>query len=138
MALSEKDLTDLPEGWRPEEGDVLVGTVLDVTKGWSDYTNDFYPIVVIQPKGKDKPAVSVHAFHAVLRNRLVELRPVAGETIGIKFGGVVKSKDGKRDISTYNVKVEGRTADVWGDLGGTPREAATVVTRDAADDDIPF
>lgn len=131
------ELESIPEGWRPKDGDVIIGTVQEVTKGWSDYTDTYYPIVVIKPDDGD--AVSVHAFHAVLRNRLTELRPVVGETLGIKYVGKQKSKDGKRDVTVYIVKVEGRSGgNVWDEVEETPRVASPVGSDVPTDDDIPF
>ena len=133
--MSESDLTALPEGWRPKDGDVLIGSVTEVTRGWSDYADEYYPIVVVQPKG-DGPPVAVHAFHQVLKNRLTELRPRIGEELGIKYVGQTRSKDGKRTITVYIVKVNGRdnTAEVWDSVDATPRVASDIPT----DDDIPF
>jgi hypothetical protein len=131
------DLTSIPEGWRPTEGDVIIGKVEEVTKGWSDYTSSYYPILVIRPDEGDP--ISVHAFHAVLKNRLVELRPDVGERIGIKYVGKQKSKDGRRDVTVYIVKIDGRSAgNVWDSVDESPRATSEVASDVPTDDDIPF
>lgn len=138
----DKFLTDLPEGWKPEPGDKVVGKVVGLQKGWSDYTDSYYPIVVIHDEVTDEP-MTVHGFHFVLKDRLASLRPRLGERIGIKMGDKIPSKDGKRSIQTYTVKIDGRTEDIWDDIKN-PRTAAAAAQTNApataieSDDDIPF
>lgn len=134
---------ELPEGWRPEEGSVLIGKVIGLTKGWSDYQQQYYPIVMVEDEATGKP-VAVHAFHFVLMDRLTSLRPVLGERIGIKMGAKVPLKGNpKQTVQTYTVKVEGRTEDVWNEVK-TPRTQAPAAQVNApataieSDDDIPF
>lgn len=145
---------DIPEnaaGWRPDEGAILVGRVVKVDLGWSDYTGSHYPIVTVQPDQGDP--VAVHAFHTALRARLTMLKPMAGEKIGFKYHGKRPTKDGRRQVATYTVKIEGRDADVWGALsaapptppaGFTPRTVEdtpippTSELTPVEDDDIPF
>src|SRR6266487_2231880 len=110
---------DTAEGWRPEVGDVIIGVVTDIARGFSDYRESYYPIVTIQPD--EGSPVAVHCFHTVLLNRMVELKPKIGETIGIKFvKGSEKSTDkGKRGntASIYNVRVKGRSdSDIWNSM----------------------
>ena len=80
------------EGWRPEPGDTITGTVEDITSGQGGYAR--YPIIVLSTKDGDK--VAVHAFHHTLRNRLIEMRPKIGHTLTITYHGeeVQVDKDG--------------------------------------------
>jgi hypothetical protein len=166
--MSEMNLDqDLAQGWRPQEGDVVIGEVLEVTSGWSDYAKDYYPIVTVKPEGKvrqgeddkstklvETDAIAIHCFHQVLRDRMVELRPTPGERLGVKYSGIVKSKDGKRDISVYTVKVEGREQGAqWDTFAPSARQQASQrqqaarkqeelpegdIPTDDDDEDIPF
>ena len=141
-------------GWKPEEGDVLVGVVSGLSKGWSDYKNGFYPIVTITPdlerctpnppRSDTEPgaAIAVHGFQFVLEDRFTALKPMPGERIGIKVGPKIPTKDGKRTVQTYTVKMD-RTEDIWQDIRN-PRLAAQTVQgtpvtqQQLTDDDIPF
>lgn len=153
------------EGWRPEPGDLLVGTVVDLDIGWSDFRGE-YPILTIAPdksqsKGKaaDLDAVKIHCFHDVLFSRVLTLRPAPGETVGIQFHGKQphKSKP-NQTVSRYTFKVAGRTADTGGlydrlgtgrtqrpaqpaaqSTGGfTPAAQESLPSKSDDDDDIPF
>lgn len=81
------------EGWRPEPGDVLKGTVVDITSGSSEFGR--YPIVVLSNKDSGQE-VAVHAFHHTLKNRLIEMRPKVGHELTIRYFGeeVQTRKDG--------------------------------------------
>lgn len=124
-AAAEFGLSDaLPDGWRPEEGSVIVGRILSMTTGWSDQQQNYYPILVIHDEVTDKD-VAVHGFHFVLRDRLTALRPQQGERIGIKMGPKVPLKgDPSRSVQTYTVKVDGRTEDIWGKIQSPRVQAA--------------
>lgn len=93
------------EGWRPNDGDVLTGTVHAVSKAWSDWANEFYPLVTI--KDEDGKLVDVHAFHATLKSRLMEAKPKVGDPLEIAFLGKRPTKDGKREVAVYKVTVPG-------------------------------
>lgn len=145
------------EGWRPEKGDLIVGVVEDMDVGWSDFRGE-YPILTIRPdkaqsKGKtaDLEAVKVHCFHDVLFSRVLSLRPVPGETVGIQFHGKEPHKTkANQTVSRYTFKVAGRAADpsgMYDRMGaGRQRQPAQQAPAQQAftppvvgdDDDIPF
>lgn len=138
---------DYAEGWRPNPGDVIVGVVTDISMGHNEWGS--YPIVTVKPD--DGEAVAIHAFHTSLMNQFTELQPRQGETIGVAFKGKQRTKDGKREVAVYRVKVKGRTADVWGALSNQrppqppiPTDIPATVEdfapsgAPAPDDDIPF
>jgi hypothetical protein len=134
---------DLAPGWKPVEGDVVVGKVTALTRGWSDYTQSYYPILTIHDEASNED-VSVHAFHTALRSRLEALRPSIGDRVGIKMGPKLPLKNRpSQTVQTYTVKVEGKTEDVWGNLD-KPKTTASRVQQDAPasevqdDSDIPF
>lgn len=149
---SEAEVGDAP-GWKPEEGDLLIGTVSGLSKGWSDYKQGFYPIVTItpeldkcnpEPRSDSLPGepIAVHGFQFVLEDRFSSLKPMPGERIGIKVGPKVPTKDGKRTVQTYTVKME-RTEDIWSEIQN-PRlakqtvQGTPVTQQQITDDDIPF
>lgn len=139
--MSDADLTaEFAEGWRPEEGDTLVGVVTDLSSAWSDYTSSFYPIITVRKD--DGSEVAVHCFHHSLKTRMVALRPTVGEKIGIKYKGKQKTKDGKREVAVYIVRIEGRSEDIWGSMSApVPASNPPVQQSDftpPTDDDIPF
>lgn len=137
------------EGWRPHEGAVLIGTVERIDAAWSDYIGGYYPLVVVAPDD-GSASVAVHCFHDILRKRMMLLKPRVGERIGIKYHGQTKTQDGKRTVSQYTVKIDGRDsdADVWGAMSDpTPRPQTTPTQQQQAfeertdnptTDDIPF
>jgi hypothetical protein len=142
------------EGWKPEVGDVVVGTVVDLARQRSEYTGDLYPIITVQRD--DGTLVAIHCFHTVLRNRMIELQPQIGETIGVKYISETeevkeKGKKTRNKPAIYNVRVKGRSADIWGGMqvshdmpvNGTsdiPADASDFTPDVAAqeDEDIPF
>lgn len=97
---------DYAEGWRPKEGDSIVGVVTDIDTGYSEYNLLTYPIVTVE-RG-DGSQVALHCFHDVLRKRILQLEPTLGETLGVLYKGKKPSKDGRREIAVYTVKVKGR------------------------------
>lgn len=157
--------TQTPQGWRPEEGDVLEGTVFSLDKGWSDYRaekgNGFYPIVTL--KAADGTVTNVHCFHAVLERRMLSLSPAIGDKLKITFLGKQPHKTNPRkSVSNYTVE-SNRAQDsegFWGSMGGgnqppqSPASASRQTQRDTppvsaadfeqgelpadGDDDIPF
>lgn len=85
-------------GWRPAPGDMIVGTVVDISQGEGDYGP--YPIVTIeQPNGE---ALAVHAFHTVLKKELSAKRPTEGDKLGIKYLGMPAGKN----YEAYRVVLE--------------------------------
>lgn len=141
--LNEQDLRNA-EGWRPEEGDLLIGEVTEVTSGWSDHAGDFYPILTIKRRDNGE-SVSVHCFHTVLKNKILTLRPQVGQTVGIKYLGKHQHpKDASREVTDYVVKIEGgSTADPYAAFGATARPSrpgrpAAAPPQESPEDDIPF
>jgi hypothetical protein len=106
------------EGWRPEKGDKLVGTIADVGARWSDWQNGgrggFYPVqTIVTEDGSTqggKPIkvgtqIAVHGFHTVLFRRIMALKPLPGERVGIMFHGEFPNSDGKTRSAVYTYKV---------------------------------
>jgi hypothetical protein len=89
------------EAWKPEPGDKLIGTVVEVDERTSDY--GAYPLLIVETDAGDE--VACHAFHTVLKNELARKRPVAGDTIGIVYRG----RDADRGYEMYRVVIERAT-----------------------------
>lgn len=134
---------DYAEGWKPDAGDVLVGRVTSVDAGWSDFMSGNYPIVTVQPEDGSAP-VAVHCFHTALLNRVLNLRPVVGDRIGIKYDGTVPHQTVKgKTVAKYVVKVEGKdnAEGLYNRMAaaqGVNVNQAEDTAPDTGDDDIPF
>src|SRR5438132_899707 len=79
------DLKRGGEGWRPKPGAEVRGILRSINRGWSDWADNYYPILTIEQD--DGKLVDVHCFHAVLLNRVLTLKPNVGEYVGVKFHG---------------------------------------------------
>ena len=93
-------LDTFADAWKPEPGDKLIGTVVDLDERDSAYGDEPYPIVTIETD--DGNELAFHAFHTVARNELAKQRPVVGDRIGVAYHG---KKDGK-NYESYRVIVE--------------------------------
>jgi hypothetical protein len=82
----EERLDSFAEAWRPEAGDKLIGTVVDLDERDSDFGDEPYPIVTVLTDTGDERAF--HGFHTVARNELAKQRPKVGERIGIAYHGL--------------------------------------------------
>ncbi len=88
--LTEALDREFPEAWRPDPGDKLVGTLVDV----SEYDGGYgaYPVLVI--RGDDGAEHAWHAMHSVARGEVGRLQPRIGERLGVKYLGKQISKSG--------------------------------------------
>jgi hypothetical protein len=105
MSSFEDRLNQDVEGWRPEPGDSIQGTVVAVDSRPSDYGDD-YPLIEIEKE--DGSVVAVHAFHTVLKREISRLAPAAGDKIGIRYSG--KEKGRNQDYEKYRVLLDRATS----------------------------
>lgn len=131
-----------------DDGDTLVGTVIDVDVAWSDVQNQngrdgWYPLLTVKvqqaydgggeaielyPAGKE---LIVHGLQSVLRNEILRNEPAPGETVHIAFVGMGEVKTAGRNApALYKVRVMGRdpvsqAQKVYGQLKPTGRQAPT-------------
>lgn len=90
--------------WRPNPGDIFIGTVvgrrMGEDKGWGEY-----PIVVYKNADGDG-YTSVHAFHTMLREILADLGSEDGQTHMLSYDGERIKNDSKekeeKDQETYH------------------------------------
>lgn len=132
------------EGWRPKEGDIVEGVVVDISIGYSSYKESSYPILSI--KDKDGKVVAVHCFQSVLENWVMTNRPPIGSYVGIKFLGKKKKKSGKagETVSDYVCRIRSGNKNVdpyEGMYGPSPSrqhvEAGETETM-PEDEEVPF
>lgn len=125
-----------PEGWRPEVGDVVIGTIDEVTTGNGDFGE--YPLLIIEKA--DGEFIAVHAFHSVLRNEIESLQPSEGDEIGVKYLGKKEPKGGlKKGMSPFeNYKVKLDRKSPAGSTVPSPArvQSVPVSERAAASDDF--
>jgi hypothetical protein len=101
MGTLEDRLNADVEGWRPEAGDYVLGTVVAVDTREGDYGP--YPYVEIEKA--DGSIVGVHGFHTVLKNELARTKPEVGDTLGVKYFGKVATKPGSKYDSFEKYRV---------------------------------
>lgn len=139
---------ELAPGWRPAEGDVIVGKVTDLARQRSNVNEQaYYPIITVTVEspvtvaaGENETrtaetgeSVAVHCFHGVLKARIIELRPEVGDRLGIKFlSQTVRDKNAKggNTPNVYVVKVEGKQVDIYSGMTHPYEDAPTVNTQD--------
>jgi len=110
-APSSDDVFDFAPGWMPDEGETLVGAVIDRSKGEGEFGE--YLIVTLRPDagqsihvrqertqmdyttdGSEDDKVAVHCFGAVLDNAIRKLRPQVGQRLAFKKLGKRLRKGG--------------------------------------------
>lgn len=101
MARSlEEQLTGAePEAWIPEEGDSIFGEIEAVVTRDGDYGE--FPVITILDN--DENVWNVAGFGTVLQNKIAELEPQVGDSIGFKFLGEKSSKNGKSTYKDWRV-----------------------------------
>lgn len=97
-AYFERQAQRTAQGWRPNAGTTLKGEVIGLRMGSSEYGD--YPIVVYKvldmfrrdgSKVDHADTVSLHVFHQVLRERMMELKTDIGSQHFISYLGQVES-----------------------------------------------
>lgn len=142
----EERLNASAEAWRSEQGDKMLGTVVDLDTRDSEYGTP-YPIVTVLVEGgtsTEKGGTPIqagverawHAFHTVARNELKKQRPQVGDRIGVVDNGISEPKAaGMSGAHLYKVVVERdekpATVD-WSAMAGDGEE------EEVGEDDLPF
>lgn len=78
-------------GWKPEVGDSIVGTIVDIDERDSAYGEGTYPVLTIR-RDDDGEEVAVHCFHSVLKSEIARKRPQVNDAIGIRYLGIPAGK----------------------------------------------
>jgi hypothetical protein len=134
QSLAER-LDSYADPWKPNAGDKLIGTVVDLDERTGEFGT--YPIVTVRTD--EGSELAFHAFHTVAKNELAKQRPQVGEKIGIAYHG----KPAGKTYEAYRIIVQRdekpRQLD-WERIGA--EAAAESVETGGADDpvqdDIPF
>lgn len=97
---------DFAAAWIPENpGDSIMGIV--VARSERDAGWGIYPILTIETDKNETWAV--HCTVTALKAKVVEKNPVVGDSIGIKYMGLVKSKTADREYKNFRVVVKHAT-----------------------------
>jgi len=117
------------QGWRPEPGTTLDGTVIGLRMGSSEYGD--YPIVVYKVNNMFKrdgtvvidaaSTVALHAFHQVLRERMAELKTDIDSRHYVTYLGQVESNT-RKDKDGEPVKYHHYDAENYGENDITGRQ----------------
>jgi hypothetical protein len=121
--------------WRPEPGDKLVGTVIELDERDGAYGP--YPIITLRQE--DGEEFAVHAFHGVLQSELARVAPKHGDQLGIKYEG----KDQAKGYHRYRVRRAGNDAVLaWSkyaeSVATDSGEQGPADSGERDDGDIPF
>lgn len=97
-ALVTPDLTDVrralairsAQGWRPEPGDLVTGTVVQRTlrrdQQYAGVRGDYsYPVVTLERT--DGTFVALHCFHTTLYNGMKDAKVQTGDLITVQYNG---------------------------------------------------
>jgi hypothetical protein len=90
-----------PEIWRPEPGQSLTGTLVEIEMRPSDFGADYPVVTLLDADGNE---FVFHAFHTTARTELAKLRPEPGDQIGIRYRGKVEGR--KNPYESYRILVE--------------------------------
>lgn len=119
------------EPWKPDEGDFVIGVVLDVQTREGEY-GDYLLVTLETDDGRE---VEVHGFHTTLRNELMKLDPRVGDELAVRYLGKKTSATGA-SYYAYRVVIErGGDSPM---VGTTPAvDAGPVGTPEMPDDPFP-
>jgi hypothetical protein len=122
----ERDAAEPPTAWKPEPGDLLLGSILDIdarTTAHSKRPNDC-PVITILNED-DEVVYDWWAYHDVAKKELAKLRPKVGERIAVRYMGrhpngyfMYKIRIDRQDRGTFD------WSRVEPDPDGLPPEAA--------------
>jgi hypothetical protein len=149
MSLEDQLNEENAPAWRPEEGDVIQGKVVNIDlRPAGDYPA--YWIITLEKADGEREAI--HAFHSVLAQELQRIRPQVGHMIAVKYLG--KKQGRNYSYANYKAATEHKPEVDWGTAPAEQQQeqlgsdipsddfatAQTMTSPNAAkdDDDIPF
>lgn len=123
----------LPERWNPDDtpGTTLVGTLLRYEMIVTDFGES---TVAVIEDADDGTVWGVALFRTVLKKRFETLEPKPGDTVGLKYVGLVepRNKDG-RAYHNYVLRVVRGSDPVPAAVAADPRR-----DEDGVDSELPF
>jgi hypothetical protein len=103
-----------PVAWRSQEGDTLIGVVVDrydregIMK--NDGTVPLYPVIEVRIGSGD--ILAFHAFHTAAHSQITKRNPQPGDRIAVRRLGEVESPvKGRQAYTDYSIVVRKRPAD---------------------------
>ena len=125
---------EFPESWRPEVGDLLVGTVVRYETSTTQYGDAHICVVKDEITGNDR---SVWLLYTVLRGEFKKQRPMPGERVGVK-----RLADAAKGYRRYVVLVDRQERqipdfDAFGESGDAELDHPDTEKLEITDD-IPF
>jgi hypothetical protein len=134
MSIEDRLDREPAAGWRPEKGDQVVGTIVEIGEApgtdWGPY-----PVLTID-KSDGTGEVAVHAFHSVLKREIEAKQPTEGDKIGIRYLG--KAQGAKQEYESYRVVLERVTPRSTGTPAAAPAAASSTPADDAFFGEEPF
>lgn len=101
LAQVERDTT----GWRPNPGDSIVGQVVDIGEGTSEFGT--YPLITVDTPSKR--LIGIHAFHTVLEReintRIGNGTLSIGSTLAVKYLGKGQNSGKGNPPELYRIAV---------------------------------
>lgn len=94
------------ENWRPDQDPKHPNPVSGIIDEISTFEGEYGTVPVLAVLDEAGKEWRVFCFGSVLQNRMVELKPNVGDTIGIKFLGKEKSRNFSNDYRNYKVVLE--------------------------------
>jgi hypothetical protein len=90
--------------WIPTPGTTMTARFIALRKGGIDSEYGVYPILTVED-AESGEFVSVHAFHTLLKNKILEMRPALGDVMTLHYEGTRPSKrlDKKGDPIDYHL-----------------------------------
>jgi hypothetical protein len=143
--IADKVSQDFADAWIAKVGDKIVGKVVEISEGWSDQSESYYPIITIHDENSNEDK-AVHAFWVALQRELMKWQPSIGERIAIIYKEDKPNKiKGRKPVKIFRVQVEGRSINVWDKMKQQRQTVTTPVQQTAEtsissddDEDTPF
>jgi hypothetical protein len=96
---------EYPEAWKPDEGDTIVGEVVnweEVTLTGDDDKERSCQVMTLRTQEKDR---AVWLWHTVLQNELID-KVDLGDFVAIHYLGRRKKQSGDGDYAAYRVAID--------------------------------
>lgn len=92
MSTRDRNLKILAApAWIPAPDTTMTAKFVALRKGGIDSEYGVYPMLTVE-NIETGEYVTVHAFHTLLKTRILEMRPKLGDTLTLHYAGVMDSK----------------------------------------------
>ena len=100
--VESDDFDGRPPAWKPEEGDYLMGTVMNKFEATGEYGTS--QALIVSEHGTDVE-YTVYCSPTVLAKQIERAAPVIGDAIAIKYLGTQKNPKNDREYKNFQTKV---------------------------------